>query len=588
MESTNTVSISKRALAVILAAIMLFASSYSTLIASAASTKKITDCKFTVSSSVAYTGKALKPGVTVKDGKTTLKSGTHYNVTYTQNINFGTGKVTVKGIKKGGYTGSKTLTFKIVPAKPTSLKAKSAKTSITLSWGKVKGATQYTVYSYNSSNKKYTKLTTVKTNSATIKKGISAGKTYSYAVMATAVKYKKTYNSAKSAVFKCASAPEKVSGVKASSITYSSAKLTWKKVSGATGYKVYTYNASTKKYTAVATVTKNSATIKDLKPSTTHKLAVRAFRKISGTSYYGSYSALVNVKTKAVKLSKPTGVKASGTTYKSTVLNFKKVSGATGYQICSYNSSNKKYTGLATSKTNKATVTNLKSATSYKLAVRAYVTIAGKKYYGGYSSLVTVKTKAMTTKDYLTEHINTVNAGTFSSTFKAKEIGDENIIVNVKGNKMKMSTAKKVNGIEGKVDMYVDTDKNSGYFILNALGLNVYTKMTKEDLQDMNPNAMKIMLAPTAKKNAKVKESTKKLNGTTYKCASYETQAGGSAIFYFLNNQVKFIEIKSKNNKDNKTIEIISFSTKVDDSAVNLPKDFPSNPKYIPLDSLDA
>ena len=62
-----------------------------------------------------YTGKALKPGVTVKikvDGKTvTLVNGTDYTVTYANNVKVGTATVTVKG--KGNYTGTITLTFKI-------------------------------------------------------------------------------------------------------------------------------------------------------------------------------------------------------------------------------------------------------------------------------------------------------------------------------------------------------------------------------------------------------------------------------------------------------------------------------------------
>ena len=62
-----------------------------------------------------YTGKALKPKVTVKakvNGKTvTLKSGTDYKVTYKNNIEKGTATVTIKG--KGNYTGTITKTFTI-------------------------------------------------------------------------------------------------------------------------------------------------------------------------------------------------------------------------------------------------------------------------------------------------------------------------------------------------------------------------------------------------------------------------------------------------------------------------------------------
>lgn len=64
-----------------------------------------------------FTGKAVKPAVTVKYGSTVYKSGTDYTVTYKNNINTGTGTVTIKG--KGGLSGSKTLKFKI-KARPVS------------------------------------------------------------------------------------------------------------------------------------------------------------------------------------------------------------------------------------------------------------------------------------------------------------------------------------------------------------------------------------------------------------------------------------------------------------------------------------
>ena len=61
-----------------------------------------------------YSGSALTPAVTVyKAGTTTdpLTLGTHYSVTYSDNINQGTATVTVTGV--GNYAGTKTQTFKI-------------------------------------------------------------------------------------------------------------------------------------------------------------------------------------------------------------------------------------------------------------------------------------------------------------------------------------------------------------------------------------------------------------------------------------------------------------------------------------------
>ena len=77
---------------------------------------KLSNATATLSdTTLTYTGKALKPKVTVKmkvDGKTvTLVSGTDYTVKYTNNKKPGTATVTITG--KGNFTGTITLNFMI-------------------------------------------------------------------------------------------------------------------------------------------------------------------------------------------------------------------------------------------------------------------------------------------------------------------------------------------------------------------------------------------------------------------------------------------------------------------------------------------
>jgi len=59
-----------------------------------------------------YTGAAVKPVPVVKLGSVTLKAGTDYTVSYANNVNVGTATATIAG--KGNYTGSKSVTFRIV------------------------------------------------------------------------------------------------------------------------------------------------------------------------------------------------------------------------------------------------------------------------------------------------------------------------------------------------------------------------------------------------------------------------------------------------------------------------------------------
>ena len=155
----------------------------------AQSTTDISKMTFGKIANQSYTGKAIKPKVTVKSGKTTLKSGTDYTLTYKNNKNIGTASVTVKG--KGRYTGSKTLTFSIVPAK-SKLSVKTNGNKLTFSWDKVKGAAGYQIY-YSVNGGAYKKLTsTGKTSYSTSKLKLSAN-SYSFKIRAYKKVSGKTY-----------------------------------------------------------------------------------------------------------------------------------------------------------------------------------------------------------------------------------------------------------------------------------------------------------------------------------------------------------------------------------------------------------
>lgn len=122
------------------------------------SSNDISDTQFTTIKNQTYTGKALKPSITIKDGNKKLVSGTDYTVTYKNNTKPGKATVTITG--KGDYTGTKTLTFKIVPKKVT-LTGKTSGTKEALSWKKSTGAAGYEIY-YSVGGGKLRKLTTVK------------------------------------------------------------------------------------------------------------------------------------------------------------------------------------------------------------------------------------------------------------------------------------------------------------------------------------------------------------------------------------------------------------------------------------------
>ena len=156
-----------------------------------------------------YTGKALKPAVTVKlDGKT-LKSGTDYTVAYSNNTKAGTAKITVTG--KESYTGTATGKFTIAKAaQPLTVKAKTAKLKVkklkkknqNLAVSKVltvKSAKGKVTYKKVKGNKKITINKT--TGKVTVKKKLTKG-TYKVRVKVNAAGNSNYKSGAKTVTFK--------------------------------------------------------------------------------------------------------------------------------------------------------------------------------------------------------------------------------------------------------------------------------------------------------------------------------------------------------------------------------------------------
>ncbi len=152
--------------------------------------------KATVSgiSTKAFTGKNITQSITVKYNGKTLKKGTDYTVSYSNNKSIGTATVKIAG--KGSYTGTITKTFKINPAKQEIQKLKAKSKAFFVDWAQKGSATGYEIqYATNSkftSAKKVT-ITNNKTDKATVSK-LSGKKKYYVRVRSyTTVKGTKYY-----------------------------------------------------------------------------------------------------------------------------------------------------------------------------------------------------------------------------------------------------------------------------------------------------------------------------------------------------------------------------------------------------------
>lgn len=213
-----------------------------------------------------------------------------------------TGKVTAVGngstritvtTKDGKKTAECTVKVQIVkkPAKVTGTKvSKTTKTTLTLSWNKIKGADSYKVYVYKS-NKKWKDFENTKKTSITLK-GLSAGTKYTVKVAAVNKGGRGAYSTGASAATRPSAA--RLGTIKKNGS--GSIKLSYSKVNGAR-YDIY-MKTGKGDYRKVTTSSETNAVVKGLKKGKTYRFKVRTFIRTKGKNYYGSDS---NVKKYKVK-----------------------------------------------------------------------------------------------------------------------------------------------------------------------------------------------------------------------------------------------------------------------------------------------
>ena len=182
----------------------------------------------------------------------------------------------------------------------------------------------------------------------------------------------------------------KVTGVTNKKQDKKSITVKWNKVSNVTGYELYKYDTSKKKYVKIKTLSGTSYKVTGLKAATIYQFIVRAYRTENGTNNYGDYSSVTFLTTTTKT---PTILKLKAGKKKATV-KYKKISGAYGYQI-QYSTNKKFKKGNKSSNTTKLskTVKKLKSKKKYYVRIRTYRTVNGKKIYSNWSKVKNIKVK---------------------------------------------------------------------------------------------------------------------------------------------------------------------------------------------------
>ena len=231
-------------------------------------------------STYAYDGKAKKPGVTVKLNGKTLKNGTDYTVSYSNNTKVGTATVKITG--KGNYTGSVSKTYSIK--------------------NNFKKATVSGISTKTFTGKNITQSITVKYNGKTLRKDTDYTVSYSsnknIGTATVKITGKGSYTGTITKTFKINPAKQEIQKLTAKSKAFF---VDWAQKGSATGYEIQ--YATNSKFTSAkkVTITNNKTdktTISKLSGKKKYYVRVRSYTTVKGTKYYGAWSASKSVTTK--------------------------------------------------------------------------------------------------------------------------------------------------------------------------------------------------------------------------------------------------------------------------------------------------
>lgn len=251
----------------------------------------------------------------------------------------------------------------------------ATKTSVTLQWTAISGATGYNVYA-GTSSENMSLLATVPGTSHTLS-GLSANTGYYILVepykanaQGTQISWDFNYGAA-------ITAPTKVSGVKLDATFKNEHKVAWKDIPTATGFEIKVTNAKGKKITT-ATETDYVYHIFNNKKMSSQawKVKVRAYVTMSnGKKVYGDWSKEKIVVPYAT-VKKKTAV-ADG----KVKITWSKVSGAKDYTIYKASSATGKYKKVKTVKGTSYTLTGVPYNKNQYIYVKANGVKVGKKKY---------------------------------------------------------------------------------------------------------------------------------------------------------------------------------------------------------------
>lgn len=335
----------------------------------------------------------------------------------------------------------------------TGFKASGIKTDrVTLKWKPIDDAQGYIIYQYDLSKNKWIRKALVSSSSAQYTvAGLSSAVTYYFSIKGYRIEDNKEILSAFHPNIYCTTKPDKVSGLKCKKATAHTVTLKWNKAARASGYYVYKYNASLKKWDEIKQVSskKNTVLVSGLDPATEYRFAVRSYKDGKVKRMLSSQKNM-HCTTSPEKVK---GVKRGKVTASSVTIKWGKVSKASGYAMYRYDTGSKKwkYIKAVSASKNKYTFKGLSSAKKYRFAVRSYIKASGKRVYNKSKSSISCTTAPANVSGFMQSDIT---AGSVTLQWQKTKRATGYIIYRYDGSNKKWVRLKKVTGTSATINGY--------------------------------------------------------------------------------------------------------------------------------------
>ena len=265
---------------------------------------QISECKVATIGDQTYTGKSIRPVPKITYNGSSLKRGTDFTLKYTDNVKVGTAKVTITG--KGNYTGTKTVSFKIV--RKSSSRSGSSSSENSSGSSSVSKQKKFTVklnkdtYTYDGKDHKPgVKVTLGGKTVPSSQYTVSYTNNKNVGKATVTVKGTGDYKGRTgTATFRIEL--KKISLESCTSTSEGTVKVTWKRAAQAQGYQIEyasdkSFGTQVKRET-VKSAAKQSLVLEKLTGGKTYYVRIRTFKKVGASNWYSEWSTSRSVRVK--------------------------------------------------------------------------------------------------------------------------------------------------------------------------------------------------------------------------------------------------------------------------------------------------